>query len=91
MATIPLLLRATPYFGDREAWYEVRMMKLASFRKRIDETLKLVPVSDYAAKGLLIRTPRISCPSFKSSVYSTLVPDLAAATTANASQNESFC
>jgi hypothetical protein len=42
------------------------------------------------AKGLLIRTPRISCPSFKSSVCNTVAPIRAAATTINASQNEIF-
>ena len=39
------------------------------------------PTIDHAANGLLIRTPRISCPSFKSSVYSTAAPVRAAATT----------
>ena len=45
---------------------------------------------DHAANGLLMRTPRISCPSFKSSVYSTAAPARAAATTTSASQKESF-
>jgi hypothetical protein len=40
---------------------------------------------DHAANGLLMRTPRISSPSFKSSVYNTATPDRAAATTTNAS------
>ncbi len=44
----------------------------------------------HAANGLVTRTPRISWPSFKSSVYNTTAPDLAAATTTSASQNESF-
>jgi antitoxin PrlF len=37
-----------------------------------------------AVNGLLMRTPRISCPSFKSSVYSTLAPARAAAPTTSA-------
>src|ERR1035441_3118873 len=44
----------------------------------------------HAANGLLMRTPRISCPSFRSSVYSTAAPARAAATTTNASQKESL-
>lgn len=40
--------------------------------------------------GLLTRTPRISCPSFMSSVYNTAAPVRAAATTTSALQNESF-
>ena len=44
----------------------------------------------FSANGLLIRTPRISCPSFKSSVYSTAAPVRAAATTTSASQKESL-
>ena len=41
------------------------------------------------ANGLTISTPRIVCPSCKSSVYSLFAPDLAAAITTKASQKDS--
>jgi hypothetical protein len=43
---------------------------------------------DHPANGLRIRTPGISCPSFKSSAYSTAAPVRAAATPSGATPSD---
>src|ERR1035441_11130260 len=78
------------YFAPAEGGTHAALQSEAESAK-----LRLVPCdpatgTNQAANGLLIRTPRISCPSFMSSVCSTDAPVRAAATTTNASQKEIF-